>query len=81
MSLHFFASLAFINEAKNSIGNFKEYLISGADAINLSRDFINQQSNILALGISEYYPQNVANKNYYRLDVAENIKQSLIGII
>ena len=71
----------FINEAKNSIGNFKEYLISGADAINLSRDFINQQSNILALGISEYYPQNVSNKNYYRLDVAENIKQSLIGII
>lgn len=71
----------FVNEAKNSIGDFKEYLISGADAINLSRDFINQQSNIFALGIAEYYPQNVSNKNYYRLDVAEEFKQSLIGVI
>lgn len=71
----------FVNEAKDSIGSFKEYLISSADAINLSRDFINQQANIFALGISEYYPQNVSNKNYYRLDAAENIKQNLIGII
>ena len=71
----------FVNEAKDSIGSFKEYLISSADAINLSRDFVNQQANIFAFGISEYYPQNVSNKNYYRLDVAENIKQSLIGII
>ncbi len=71
----------FVNDAKNSISDFKEYLISSADAINLSRDFINQQSNIFALGISEYYPVNVSNKNYYKLDIAEEIKQSLIGII
>ena len=71
----------FINDAKMAIGNFREYLISRADAINLSRDFINQQANVFALGISEYYPCNVSNKNYYRLDIAENIKQNLIGIL
>ena len=71
----------FINDAKNAVGSFREYLISRADAINLSRDFINQQSNIFALGIQEYFPPNVANKNYYRLDIAENIKQALIGVI
>ena len=71
----------FINEAKSSIGNYKEYLISNADAINLSRGFINQQSNIFALGINEYFPPNITNKNQYRLDVAETLKQLLIGII
>ena len=71
----------FINEAKTSIGNYKEYLISNADAINLSRGFINQQSNVFALGINEYFPQNITNKNQYRLDVAETLKQLLIGII
>ena len=71
----------FINDAKNAVGNFREYLISRADAINLSRDFINQQSNIFALSLQEYFPPNVSNKNYYRLDIAENIKQALIGVI
>lgn len=71
----------FINDAKNSIGSYKEYLQSNADAINLSRDFINQQSNIFALDITEYFPQNVSNKNYYKLDIAEDIKQVLIGLI
>lgn len=71
----------FINEAKTAIGNFKEYLISSAEAINLSRDFINQQSNVFALNITEYYPQNVSNKNNYKLDIAEGIKQTLIGIL
>ncbi len=71
----------FVNDAKNAIGNYKEYLISSAEAINLSRDFVNQQSNIFALDIIEYYPLNVSNKNYYRLDIAENIKQKLIGIL
>ncbi|MBR1600957.1 MAG: DUF2207 domain-containing protein [Alphaproteobacteria bacterium] len=71
----------FINEAKNSIAKYKEYLQSNADAINLSRDFINQQSNIFALDIAEYFQQNVSNKNFHKLDLAENIKQTLIGII
>lgn len=71
----------FINDAKNSINNYKEYLQSNADAINLSRDFINQQSSIFALDIMEYFPQNISNKDYYKLDIAENIKQALIGII
>lgn len=71
----------FINEAKNSIAKYKEYLQSNADAINLSRDFINQQSNVFALDIAEYFQQNISNKNFYKLDLAENIKQTLIGIV
>ena len=71
----------FINEAKTAISNYKEYLISNADSINLSRGFINQQSNIFTLGIGEYFPQNASNKGYYRLDVADTLKQLLIGII
>ena len=71
----------FINEAKSAITNYKEYLMSNADAINLSRDFINQQSSIFALDIVEYFPQNISNKNYYKLDIAENIKQALVGIV
>ena len=71
----------FINEAKEAISSYKEYLISNADAINLSRDFINQQANIFALNINEYFPQNVTNKNFYKLDIAEALKEKLIGII
>ncbi len=71
----------FINEAKTAIGNYKEYLVSNADAINLGRGFINQQSNIFALNITEYFPHNINNKNMYRLDAAEKLKQLLIGII
>lgn len=71
----------FVNDAKNNISNYKEYLETNAEAINLSKDFLNQQSNIFALGITDYYPQNVSNKKYYMLDIADALKQSLIGII
>ena len=71
----------FINEAKEAIAKYKEYLLSNSDTINLSRDFINQQSSVFALDIVEYFPQNVSNKNYYKLDLAENLKQALIGIV
>lgn len=71
----------FVNEAKNAIGKYKEYLISSADAINLSRGFINQQSNIFALELNEYYARNIPNQSFYRLDIAETLKQLLIGII
>lgn len=71
----------FIDEAQAAINRYKEYLISNAESINLSRDFLNQQSNIFALDISDYFPQNVGNKNYYRLEDAEILKQRLIDII
>ena len=71
----------FINDAKDAIGRYKEYLVGNADAINLSRDFINQQSNIFALGIEEYFPQNVSNKNSYKLDIADILKQKMIDIL
>lgn len=72
---------SFINDAKNAISNYKEYLISNADAINLSRDFINQQANIYALNIMEYYPANVSNKDYYKLTIADDFKRALIEIL
>ncbi|MBO6280942.1 MAG: DUF2207 domain-containing protein [Alphaproteobacteria bacterium] len=71
----------FLKDAQETIKNYKEYLTGNADTINLSKDFLNQQANIFALNITEYYPQNVSNKNYYQLDTAESIKQLLIGII
>ncbi len=71
----------FINDAKNVIDNFKTYLINNAYSIGLSRDFLNQQSNIFALDLGEYYQQNVSNKQYYKLDIAEALKQKLVGII
>ena len=72
---------SFVNDAKNTISNYKEYLISNSDAINLSRDFINQQANIYALNIMEYFPQNVSNRAYYKLVEADELKRALIEII
>lgn len=72
---------SFVNDAKNTISNYKEYLITNSDAINLSRDFINQQANIYALNIMEYFPQNVSNKAYYKLVEADELKRALIEII
>ena len=71
----------FVNEAKNTITNYKEFLISNSDAINLSRDFINQQANVYALNIMEYYPENISNKPYYKLQIAEDLKRALINIV
>ena len=71
----------FINEANESIDRYKEYLLGNADTINLSRDFLNQQSNIFALDITEHFPQNISNKNFYKLDLAETLKQRLIDIL
>ncbi len=71
----------FINDAKNAISNYKEFLITNSDAINLSRDFVNQQANIHALNIMEYYPLNISNKNFYKLDIAEDLKRILVDIL
>ncbi|MCQ2734710.1 MAG: DUF2207 domain-containing protein [Alphaproteobacteria bacterium] len=72
---------SFVQEALETIKKYKEYLISNADIINISRDFLNQQSNIFALNITEHFPQNTANSSYYKLDDAERLSQALIGII
>ncbi len=72
---------SFAEEAQDAIRQYKEYLTGNAETINLSRNFINQQSNIFALEIGEYFPQNVSNKSYHRLDVAEELKQRLIDIL
>ena len=72
---------SFAEEAQEAIRQYKEYLTSNAETLNLSRNFVNQQSNIFALEIGEYFPQNVSNKSYHRLDVAEELKQHLIDIL
>ncbi len=71
----------FADEAQEAINQYREYLVSNAESINLSRDFLNQQSNIFALDIGEYFPQNVNNKSYYRLESAALLRQRLIDII
>lgn len=72
---------SFVNDAKNAITNYKEFLITNSDAINLSRDFINQQASIYALNIMEYYPENISNKAHYKFYVAEDLKRALIDIL
>lgn len=71
----------FVTEAQGAITQYREYLISNAEAINLSRNFLNQQSNIYALDINECFPVNVSNKSYYRLEDAVALQQRLIDII
>lgn len=71
----------FINEAKETVTRYKEYLIGNAESINLSNAFMMQQSNIFALSISEYFPQNISNQKSYKLDIAENLRRTLIGIL
>ena len=72
---------SFAEEAQDAIRQYKEYLTGNAETINLSRNFVNQQSNVFALDISEYFPQNVGNKSYHRLDEAAELKQRLIDIL
>ena len=71
----------FIVEANKSIQDYKEYLLLNSGAINLGRDLIGHQSCIYALGIREYFPLNVTNKQFYRLDVAERLHQSIVRIL
>lgn len=71
---------SYIDEAKSVIDNYKEYLLRNADAINLSREFLNQQSNIFALDIADYFPHNSVNKSFYKLDIAEHLRKNLVGI-
>ncbi len=71
---------SFVNDAKNAISKYKEYLTTNSEAINLSRDFINQQANIYALNIMEYYPENLSNKAVYKLGIADMLKKALIAI-
>ena len=71
----------YINESKTAITSYREYLISNAETVNLGREFLNQQANIFALDISEYFPKNKTNQNFYKLDIAEMLKKSLIGIL
>lgn len=71
----------FMSDAIKSISAYREYLIANAETINLGRDFLNHQSSIFALDIAEYFPQNVTNQAFYKLDIAEDLHRALVGLI
>ena len=41
------------------------------------RDFLNQQANILALGAQESYPPADNLKDYYRLDIVQELLKKI----
>ena len=72
---------SFMNEAKKLINNYQKYLLENVDSIGISRDFINHQAAIFALDISNRFGKTQAIEKYYRLDIAEALRQQLIGIL
>lgn len=71
----------FLEEAKNLIDNYRNFLLENKETIGISRDFINHQPGIFALAIEDSFAANAATKKYYRLDQAENLRQQLVGIL
>ena len=54
-----------------------EYLKKHQDSICLGKDFLNQQANIFALECQSSYPNKSSLKDYYKLDVAQDILKLL----
>lgn len=52
---------------------YRDYLIRNADNIMLGRDFLNQQANIMALDATEYFEPRDNIKDYYKLDLVEEL--------
>lgn len=71
----------FMNEAIKSINTYKEYLVTNADTINLSRNFLQHQANIFALDMMKCFPPNTTNSAFYKLEIAEHLHQTLVGIL
>lgn len=72
---------SFMNDAKKLINNYQNYLLENIDSIGISRDFINHQAAIFALDISDRFSKTKTIEKYYRLDVAEALRQQLIGVL
>lgn len=65
---------------KNNIdeaNDYKKYLIKNVENISLGREFSSQQANILALDVSEYFQNNANIKDYYKLDIINEIISNL----
>lgn len=52
-------------------------LIKNAGNINLGRNFLTQQPNILASGVEKHFPDNPNIEKYYRLDIIQEILKKL----
>lgn len=71
----------FMNEAVKAINTYKEYLVTNADTINLSHNFLQHQANIFALDVMKCFPKNATNSAFYKLEVAEHLHRALVGIL
>lgn len=56
---------------------YKDYLLKNVERISLGRDFLNQQANILALDISNSYKVEPNIKDFYKLDIAQDLIKKL----
>lgn len=65
---------------KDNIHNavtYADYLIKNADRISLGKEFLNQQPNIQALEVTKFFPFNYNIKDYYRLDIVEDLLKKI----
>jgi hypothetical protein len=57
--------------------NIKEFLVKNKETISLGRDFLAQQPSIYALDLSSEYVNNNNIKDYYRIDIIQDIMKLL----
>ena len=57
--------------------NYKQYLKDNKENISMGRDFLNQQANILALEVEGDYPPSEKLKDYYRLDIVQELLKKI----
>ena len=57
--------------------NYQQYLKDNKENISMGRDFLNQQANILALEAETTYPPSEKLKDYYRLDIVQELLKKI----
>lgn len=57
--------------------NYQQYLKNNKENISMGRDFLNQQANILALEAETAYPPSEKLKDYYRLDIVQELLKKI----
>lgn len=56
---------------------YKSYLLHNIESISLGRDFLSQQAYIFAFEVSESFPNTNNIKDYYRLDIIQEMVRKL----
>ena len=64
------------NNIKEAV-EYHDYLHHNTERISLGKDFLSQQANIFAVEASQYYPVNPNIKEFYRLDIAEELLKKI----